>query len=90
MEDDDMAMTPAERQALIDDIAAAVWAQVIKTGFQSDGTFDSSKPQAKTAAGLVAAAYGKSVQAARRAGVPVDAAEVADAVVDELGTRLVT
>jgi hypothetical protein len=58
-----------------------------KAGLSPADRFDSSTPQTKTAGGLLAAAYGKSVQAARWAGVPV-AAEVADAVLDGLGERL--
>lgn len=85
--EDDMPLTDAEIEKIARRSAELVWAQVIKTGFQSDGSFDSSKPQSKTAAGLVAAAYGKSVQAAARAGVRVDPAEIADAVVDELHDR---
>ena len=88
--EDDMPLTDAEIEKIARRSAELVWAQVIKTGFQSDGSFDSSKPQAKTTGGLLAAAYGKSVQAAARAGVPVDPDEIAGAVLDGLGDRLAT
>jgi hypothetical protein len=76
----------AQRTAQL--VAPAVWAHKITTGFQPDGTFDRTKPNILAAAGLLAASYGKSIQAAQRAGAPVDTQDVADAVLDGLGDRL--
>lgn len=90
--EDDVALTAddiekiAQRTAQL--VAPAVWAHKITTGFQSDGTFDRTKPNTQTAAGLQAATYGKAIQAANRSGAPADPADVADAVLDSLGDRL--
>jgi len=73
--EDDVALTDADIERIAQRTADLVWNRVIRTGFQSDGTFDADHPQKLPARGLLAAAYGKSVQAADRLGIPSSADE---------------
>ncbi len=73
--EDDVALTDADIERIAQRTADLVWNRVIRTGFQSDGTFDAEHPQKLPARGLLAAAYGKSVQAADRLGIPSSADE---------------
>ncbi len=69
-------------------IADAVWNRVIKTGWQTDGTFDADNRQEVRAAALLADARGVARKVAYQGSPTTDEASIADAVVDEIGARI--
>ncbi len=69
-------------------IAAAVWNTVIKTGWQTDGTFDANNRQEVRALTALSDARGVARKVAYQGSPTTDESAIADAVVDEIADRI--